>query len=55
MSWDNHGYGDDKWHIDHIKPCSKFDLSIIKNQEMCFNYINLQPLWKKDNFKKGNR
>lgn len=51
MSWDN--YGD--WHIDHIKPCSKFDLSIEKEQRICFHYTNLQPLWAIDNLKKGNR
>ncbi len=53
MSWDNHSfYG---WHIDHIKPCSKFDLSDPKQQELCFNYTNLQPLWMEDNLRKGNK
>jgi len=51
MSWDNYGfYG---WHIDHIKPCALFDLSDPKQQELCFNYINLQPLWAEDNLKKS--
>ncbi len=48
MNWDNHGRGDKgkkEWHIDHIKPCAKFDLSDSKQQELCFNYTNLQPLW----------
>lgn len=53
MSWDNHSvYG---WHIDHIKPCSKFDLSKESEQRKCFHYINLQPLWAEDNLKKGGR
>ncbi len=51
MSWDN--YGD--WHMDHIKSCSKFDLSDTKQQLECFNYTNLQPLWAEDNLSKGNK
>jgi len=51
MSWDNHGlYG---WHIDHIKPCAAFDLTIPEQQKECFHFTNLQPLWAKENlFKK---
>ena len=52
MSWDNYGFGDDKWHIDHIKPCALFDLSKKSKQLICFNYINLQPLWQIDNLRK---
>ncbi len=51
MSWDN--YGD--WHIDHIKPCSKFDLSKKSEQLKCFNYTNLQPLWAIDNREKSDK
>jgi len=49
MTWDNYG----KWHIDHIKPCAKFDLSKAEEQQKCFHYTNLQPLWAIDNIKKG--
>ena len=53
MSWDNYGlYG---WHIDHIKPCASFDLSIEDEQRKCFHYTNLQPLWAKDNLKKKDK
>jgi hypothetical protein len=53
MSWDNHGlFG---WHIDHIVPCSSFDLTIPEEQKKCFHYTNLQPLWAKDNISKGNK
>lgn len=51
MTWENHGfYG---WHIDHILPCSSFDLSDLEQQKLCFHYTNLQPLWWKENLRKG--
>ena len=43
MNWDNYG---PVWEIDHIKPCSSFDLTNIKQQKQCFHYTNLQPLFK---------
>lgn len=51
MSWDNIG----EWHIDHIKPESKFNYSSIKDQAFkdCWSLDNLQPLWAKDNLSKG--
>jgi hypothetical protein len=43
MTWENHGlYG---WHIDHIIPCSLFNLEDKDEQKLCFHYTNLQPLW----------
>jgi hypothetical protein len=50
MSWDN--YGLRGWHIDHIKPCCSFDLSKPEEQQKCFRYTNLQPLWWYDNLDK---
>ena len=50
MSWDN--YGRKGWHIDHIKPLCRFDLTDeIELKEAC-NFNNLQPLWFKDNLEK---
>jgi hypothetical protein len=51
MSWENHGLHG--WHLDHIRPCASFDLSIIEEQKKCFHYTNYQPLWAIDNLKKG--
>jgi DNA polymerase III alpha subunit len=51
MNWENYG----KWHVDHIVPCAKFDLENSESQFECFHYTNLQPLWAKDNLKKGSR
>jgi hypothetical protein len=51
MSWENYG----KWHVDHIRPCAKFDLTKTNEQHKCFHYTNLQPLWAIDNIKKGKK
>lgn len=51
MSWENRSL----WHIDHIRPCAAFDLSDPAQQAKCFHYTNLQPLWAKDNIRKGSR
>ena len=53
MGWDNYGYGENKWVIDHIIP-----LSYAKNKDELYNlchYSNLQPLSWRDNMKKGNK
>jgi hypothetical protein len=43
------------WHVDHIRPCSSFDLSDPEQQKQCFHFSNLQPLWAKDNLKKWKK
>lgn len=51
MTWDNYG---SEWEIDHIVPCSLFDMNDKWHQFVCFNWRNLQPLWTKDNQVKHN-
>lgn len=51
MSWDNHG----EWHIDHIIPLSSFNLACEDEIRRACNYLNLQPLWAADNYKKSNK
>jgi len=52
MNWDNHGV---VWEVDHIYPCSKFDLTIEENIYKCFNYNNTQPLYKLENRSKKDK
>jgi len=49
---DNHG---DEWHIDHVIPLSKFDLNILEQQLIAFNWRNTMPLSCGENLKKNNK
>lgn len=54
MNWGNYGfYG---WHIDHIKPDCSFKYKSVKDEEFqkCWALNNLQPLWARENLKKGS-
>lgn len=55
MLWSNYGKGYGKWGIDHIKPCSSFNLSNELEIYKCFNYTNLQPLWHNENSSKNDK
>lgn len=55
MSWNNYGNKTSQWSVDHIIPCSVFDLSDPVEQKQCFHYTNTQPMWHIDNIKKGNK
>ena len=51
MSWENFS----KWHIDHIRPLSSFDMLDPSERSRANHFSNLQPLWALDNLKKSNR
>ena len=51
MTFENYG----EWEIDHIKAITLFDLTNENEIIECFNYKNLQPLWRIDNIKKSNK
>lgn len=59
MTWENYGkynINDEKsgWHIDHIIPCNAFNFQNKIESDACFYYLNLQPLWGKENIQKSN-
>lgn len=49
MTWENMG----AWHIDHVRPLASFDLTDPDQQKIACHFTNLQPLWAKDNMRKG--
>jgi len=51
MNWENYG----EWHIDHVIPCSSFNLSNEEDQKKCFSWKNLRPCWAKENIIKGGK
>lgn len=52
MTWDN--WGKKGWHIDHIIPLSRFDLTDREQFLRACHYTNLQPLWWWENLQKFN-
>ena len=54
MTWDNHAV--DGWHIDHILPLNESGTTLTEEEKIKrIHYTNTQPLWAKDNMKKGNK
>lgn len=53
MNWQNRLRGSKGWQIDHILPCSQFDLTDPNQRTMCFHFTNMRPAWATDNMLKG--
>jgi len=49
---DNYGA---EWHIDHVIPLSKFDLNVLEQQVIAFNWRNTMPLSCIENLSKNNK
>lgn len=52
MNWDNYGR---VWHIDHVMPCSAFDLTRPEQVKVCFHFANLRPMGARENLSKNRR
>lgn len=52
MTLQNHGFGNNKWHIDHIIPLDAANGDPARLVEL-FHYNNTQPLWQDQNLSKG--
>jgi 5-methylcytosine-specific restriction endonuclease McrA len=52
MTWENYGK---VWHLDHIFPISRFDLSDPEQVKVACNWQNLQPLLRKANARKSDK
>lgn len=52
FSWENYGK---VWHLDHIIPCAKFDLTKPEEVAICFHWTNYRPLEASKNIKERDR
>lgn len=53
MTWENHGKGPGKWHVDHIRPIVSFPAGTLP---AIINALsNLRPLWASENLSKGSK
>jgi hypothetical protein len=52
MTFENHG---SVWHVDHVTPCSSFDMTDEEQQKICFSWKNMQPLIGSENLSKNGK
>jgi hypothetical protein len=53
MTWDNYTFRG--WHMDHIVPLCKFDLTKPDQLRRARHFSNVQPLWAHDHQRKGTK
>jgi hypothetical protein len=53
MAWNNFGRGG--WHVDHVFPIARADLSDHAQLRAVFNWRNCRPEWESDNYRKNSR
>ncbi|NBW15710.1 MAG: hypothetical protein EBR82_47760 [Caulobacteraceae bacterium] len=49
------GTDEGEMHIDHIIPCSAFDLTDESQQRVAFHFTNLRPIWAEQNHRKHGK
>jgi len=54
MTWDNYGWGEYKWNLEHRKPKKDFHITSVECQGFLDYWAlpNLQPMWQLNNFRK---
>jgi len=52
MTWENQGT---YWEIDHVIPCSSFNFLIETEIQKCFNWKNMRPCERIENYKKNDK
>ena len=52
MNWDNYAK---YWQIDHVLPVKKFNLEDPEEADICFSWMNVQPLERLTNTAKHNK
>ena len=52
MTWDNQGI---YWEIDHVIPCSSFDFTNETEIKKCFNWKNMRPCERIENYSKNDK
>ena len=52
MTLENYGT---VWEVDHMMPCSSFNLADEEERKKCFHFTNTQPMFIIDNKQKSNR
>jgi len=50
IKWDNHG---SRWQIDHVRPCTIYNMENQEHQKECFHWTNLSPVLTEHNLTKG--